>query len=298
MTVLIAIVAAVAAFLLVTGLTRTPATVQPRARRVRRRTRPDLAVRLRQAGVTLSPSRYRATVAGSMAATFLVGYALTGTLALGVVPALVVGFAPRTYYRRRQRKALAARMAAWPEGIRDVLSHITVGFTLHGALAELGRSGPEPLRPVWRRFAINASVLSVSAALVEARDELADPVSDRVIETFMAAHERGQSVVVDVLRTLADDVTKDLQLNEQIVTGQTEVRAQAVVAALLPFFVLLLLVSSNDGFRGFYRSTAGFVVICIGAGMALLGWKLISAIGRLPEDPRVLGSPSTTGSAS
>ena len=106
---------------------------------------------------------------------------------------------------------------------------------------------------MWRRFAVNASVLTVSAALEEARDELADPVSDRVIETFMAAHERGQSVVVDVLRTLADDVTKDLQLNEQIITGQTEVRAQAVVAALLPFFVLLLLVSSNDGFRDFYR---------------------------------------------
>ena len=96
-----------------------------------------------------------------------------------------------------------------------------------------------------------------------------------------------------MLRTLADDVTKDLQLNEQIITGQTEVRAQAVVAALLPFFVLLLLVSSNDRFRDFYRSTTGFVVICIGAGMAFLGWKLIAAIGRLPEDPRVLAAAPT-----
>ena len=52
---------------------------------------------------------------------------------------------------------------------------------------------------MWRRFAVNASVLTVSAALEEARDELSDPVSDRVIETFVAAHERGQAVVVDVL---------------------------------------------------------------------------------------------------
>ena len=161
-------------------------------------------------------------------------------------------------------------MAAWPEAIRDVLAHITVGSTLHAALVQLGRSGPEPLRPVWRRYARNAAVLEVSAALEQVRDELADPVSDRVIEAFMAAHERGQSVVVDVLRTLADDVTKDLQLAEQIITGQTEVRAQAVVAAMLPFVVLLLLVSSNDGFRDFYRTGAGFVVICIGAGDGLL----------------------------
>ena len=100
-------------------------------------------MRLRQAGVTISAGRYRATVAGSIAAMFLVGYALTGTLGLAVVPALVVGFAPRTYYRRRQRTALAARMAAWPEGIRDVLSHITVGFTLHG---RAGRSSAAPAR--------------------------------------------------------------------------------------------------------------------------------------------------------
>ena len=86
---------------------------------------------------------------------------------------------------------------------------------------------------MWRRYALNAPVLEVSAALEQARDELADPVSDRVIEAFAAAHERGQSVVVDVLRTLADDVTKDLQLAEQIITGQTEVRAQAVVAVVL-----------------------------------------------------------------
>ena len=64
----------------------------------------------------------------------------------------------------------------------------------------------------------------------------------------MAANERGQTVVLDVLATLADDVTKDLLLAEQITTGQTEVRAQAVVAAILPFAVLLLLVTHQRRF--------------------------------------------------
>jgi tight adherence protein B len=289
-TLLIAFLAAVATHLLVNGLSgRRP---PPRPPRTTAHRRPGLDVRLRQAGVSLTPSRYRATVAASIIAVFLVGYGLTGTLALAVVPAVAVGFAPRAYYRRRQRKALAARMAAWPEAIRDVVSRITVGSTLHSALVQLGRSGPEPLRPVWRRYAVNAAVLEVSAALDQARDELADPVSDRVIEAFAAAHERGQSVVVDVLRTLADDTTKDLQLTEQIVTNETEVRAQAVFAVFLPFLVLAFLVSTNDGFRDFYRTTAGFVVICLGAGMALFGWKLITAIGRLPEDPRVLAPPA------
>ena len=220
MTLLISFLAATAVFLLVNGATRRD---RPARRRRPPRRRPELEVRLRQAGVSLSAARYRATVAGSIAGVFVVGYGLTGTLALAIVPAAVVGFAPRAYYRRRQRKALEARIAAWPEAIRDVLAYITVGSTLHSALVQLGRSGPEPLRPVWRRYAVNAQVLEVAAALDAARDELADPVSDRVIEAFAAAHERGHTVVVDVLRTLADDVTKDLQLAEQIITGQTEV---------------------------------------------------------------------------
>jgi tight adherence protein B len=290
-TLLIAFLAALAAYLITSTLTRSsPPPVRRRPVRSRRR-RLRLDVRLRQAGVALSPARYRATVAGSTAATFVVGYGLTGTLALAVVPAVAVGFAPRAFYRRRQRRELAARMAAWPEAIRDVLSHVAVGSTVHHALSELGRTGPEPLRPVWRRYAVNAQLLEVTSALQQARDELADPVSDRVIEAFVAAHERGQSVVLEVLRSLADDVTKDLQLSQQILTGQTEVRAQAVVAAVLPFAVLGLLVSSKDGFRDFYRTSAGFVVICVGAVMALLGWKLINAIGRLPADPRVLSAP-------
>ena len=251
-------------------------------------------MRLRQAGVSLSPLRYRATIAASSAAAFVIGYALTGTLAFAAIPAFVVGFAPRTYYQRRRRRELAARVAAWPEAIRDVLAQVTVGSTLHDALVHLGRAGPEPLRPVWRRYARNAAVLEVTAALEQVRDDLADPVSDRVIEAFMAANERGQTVVLDVLATLADDVTKDLLLAEQITTGQTEVRAQAVVAAILPFAVLLLLVTTNDGFRDFYRTSAGFVVICIGATMAFFGWKLINAIGRLPAEPRVLAPPEVT----
>ena len=174
-TLLIAFLAAVATFLLVTGATRRPIRAGTAVAAPDRRRRPELELRLRQAGVSLSPARYRATVAGSMAAMFVVGYGLTGTLALAVVPAAVVGFAPRAYYRRRQRKALAARMAAWPEAIRDVLSHITVGSTLHSALVQLGRSGPEPLRPVWRRYAVNAQVLEVSAALEQARERARRP---------------------------------------------------------------------------------------------------------------------------
>ncbi|MEZ5257009.1 MAG: type II secretion system F family protein [Ilumatobacteraceae bacterium] len=245
--------------------------------------------RLRQAGASISPARYRATIVGSIVAMFIVVYGLTGTPALAIPPAIAVGMAPRAFYRRRYTAAMTARVAAWPEAIRDVLAHLGVGHTLHRSLCLLGTSGPEPLRAVWTRFERNAASLDVTTALSLAQDELADPVSDRVIEAFIAANERGQSVIIEILRSMADNVSRDVQTAEQIVTNQMEVRSQAVVAVILPFLVLGFLVISNDAYRGFYRSPGGWMVIALGAGMASGGWKLITVLGRIDGEPRVLG---------
>ena len=240
-TLLIALLAAVAAFLLVTGLsTARSSSPPPRVRHVRRRTRPDLeraAAPGRRHVVTVAlPGDGRRVDRGDVPRRLRAdGHAgVGGGSGRGrrVRPADLLP-APATPARWRP---------AWRRGrkaIRDVLSHITVGSTLHGALVQLGRSGPEPLRPVWRRYAVQR--LGARRCPPRSRRPATScPTRCRTgsSRAFVAAHERGQSVVVDVLRTFADDVTKDLQLNEQIITGQTEVRAQAVVAALLPFFVL------------------------------------------------------------
>ena len=52
-----------------------------------------------------------------------------------------------------------------------------------------------------------------------------------------------------------------------------------------------ILVASNDGYRSFYQSTGGWIVVSIGVLMALGGWKLITALGRVPIEPRVLVEP-------
>jgi hypothetical protein len=45
----------------------------------------------------------------------------------------------------------------------------------------------------------------------------------------------------------------------------------------------------NGPFRAFYRSTGGFVTVAVGAVMSVVGSLLIARLGRLPEEPRVLG---------
>jgi tight adherence protein B len=131
--------------------------------------------------------------------------------------------------------------------------------------------------------------MSSSAALELVRDELADPVSDYVIEAFIAALERGQAIAVDVLRSLADNVAADVQLRAEIMTSQADIRSQAIMIVVIPFAVLAYLVSRNSDYAEFYRRTVGFVVVAIGAGLATLGWRLMSRLGRIPDPPRTFG---------
>ncbi len=288
MRLLIALLAAVAAYALVTTILdwRRPAPVRQHTPRVSRRSR--LQQRLDQSGAGISAGRYRLTVMGAMLGVAFVIYAATGTASLAVPPAVAIGLAPKIYFQRRHARVLAERRGAWPEAIRDVLASLGAGQTLHRSLCTLGQSGPPPLRPTWQRYERNAAAIDVSTALDLARDELDDPISDRVIEAFAAAHEHGRDVIIAVLRSLADNVTKDLQVIEQIATSQTEIRSQAVVAVILPFGVLAFLVAANDSYRSFYQSTAGWVVVTIGVGMAVGGWKLIATLGSIPTEERVL----------
>ena len=290
-----AILAAVAVYALVTAVLdwRHPRPTRQRIERARKR--PTLQERLDQSDAGVSAGRYRLTVVATMFAVAFVIYAATGTASLAIPPAVAVGMAPRLFFQRRHAKLLADRRSAWPEAIRDVLAHLGAGHTLHRSLCLLGQSGPVPLRATWQRYERNAAALDVATALELARAELADPVSDRVIEAFAAAHEHGRDVIVAVLRSLADNVTKDLQLLEQITTGQTEIRSQAVVAVILPFAVLAFLVASNDSYRSFYRTTGGWIVVTIGVGMAIGGWKLITLLGRIPAEQRVLVGQGVKG---
>lgn len=288
MRLLVALLAAVSAYVLVAAIVDWRRPRPPRTRRVRAQRRSTLQQRLDQSGAGISSGRYRLTVLATVCGVAFVIYAVTGTASLAVPPAIAIGLAPKLFFERRQAKVLAERRGAWPEAIRDVLAHLSAGQTLHRSLCLLGESGPIPLRPTWQRYERNSAALDVPKALDLARAELADPVSDRVIEAFAAAHEHGRDVIMSVLRSLADNVTRDLQLVEQIATGQTEMRSQAVIAVILPFAVLAFLVVANDSYRSFYQTRGGWIVVSIGVAMAVGGWKLITLLGRIPAEQRVL----------
>ncbi len=283
-----ALAAAVAVGLIALAALGVP-TIRLRSNRRRSSGKVDLQTRLLQAGLRITPGRYRLVVTSATVSVAALLWLATGTLFVAFPPALIVPLALRSWLSRSRARQLAQRATAWPEAIRDLIAHLQSRLTLQLALAELGRTGPESLRPVWRRFAANAETLGVATALEVARTELADPVSDRVIEVFRVFSTIGDNATVHaVLDDLVESTIADVRLTEGITTAQLETKLQAVIAGIAPFGMLVLLCSSNAQFREFYRSGTGIAVIIFGGLMSLGGWKLIEVLGRIPGEQRVL----------
>ncbi len=253
----------------------------------------DRQLWLTQAGAQLSYSQFLLWSVLLGGAAFFVAIALSGVLWVALPPALAIAVLPRWYYGRRRLRRLGAVHEAWPDGLRHLVSSLRTGLSLAAALDELARTGPGPLRLAFSRFPSLSRTLGVDASLELIREELADPTSDRVIEILLVAHERGGSIVPEVLADLADATIRDLRTVEEIRTNALEQRINGRIVFVVPWMVLLLLTSRPGPFREFYASAAGFVVIVVGALVSLFGAWLVARLSRDSVEPRVLGASAT-----
>jgi tight adherence protein B len=64
------------------------------------------------------------------------------------------------------------------------------------------------------------------------------------------------------------------------------------VSVAAPWIVLLLIASRPDSLSA-YNSLTGLIVLVTGAAATLVGYRIMLAAGRLPEEPRVLAGGTT-----
>jgi tight adherence protein B len=91
-----------------------------------------------------------------------------------------------------------------------------------------------------------------------------------------------------VLRTLAAFLREDLAVRKEVEARQSWTVVAARVAAAAPWIVLVLVASRPQG-RAAFDSVQGMVVLVGGALATVVGYRMMLALGRLPEEPRVLG---------
>jgi tight adherence protein B len=203
---------------------------------------------------------------------------------------VVVAAAPGTWYSHRREARIRAVRAAWPDGLRDLAASVGSGRSVAQALEAMAVSGPLPLRDAFAGFGGVARAFGVTVALRRVAVDLADATTDRVVEVLVLAHERGGRIVNEVLDDLVVGTTRDLEVLAQIESEGLESRINAGAVVVLPWSVLLLLTAKGGAFRDFYTSSAGFVVVMVGALLSATGYLWIRHLGRGHDEPRVLAA--------
>lgn len=262
----------------------------PRGPRRPSRTTGRLAALLARAGLPgVTPVGLVALCVLLGATAAAVMQAVTGTGPVAAVFAVGAAYLPLAMVRARARRRQAEFADVWPDAVDNLASAVRAGLSLPDALAGLGERGPEPLRPAFSSFALDYQVTGrFGECLDRLKALLADPVGDRVVEGLRVAREVGGGELGRLLRNLSGYLRDDARLRSEMESRQAWTVNGARLAVAAPWIVLLMMSFQGEVIQR-YASATGAFILGIGAALCVVAYRLMTWIGRLPTERRILG---------
>jgi len=243
--------------------------------------------RLVQAGLGQVPTPVFAAVSAIVGlASAALALALLGVVALAVaagvggavLPLVLVGW--RAQSRRRSQRTV------WPDVVDHLVAAVRSGLALPDSVSSLAHSGPVSTRAAFLEFDREYRATgSFSAALDRLKETLADPVGDRILETLRMAREVGGSDLTLVLRNLAAWLRQETAIRQEVEARQSWIMNAARLGVAAPWALLLLLASRREAAAA-YNTAGGLVVILGGLVASVIAYRMMIALGRLPEERR------------
>lgn len=218
------------------------------------------------------------------AALWAVSSAVVPSIAIGLVASLL----PVLMLRSAARRRTTAMREVWPEAVDHINSAIRAGLSLPEALVQLGRKGPEELRPAFSEYGLDYQASGDFAACLDRlKIRLADPVGDRIVEALRITRDVGGTDLGGLLRTLSAFLREDARTRAELEARQSWTVNAARLALAAPWIVLALMATRPQAAQA-YDSATGLVLIVSGAVASLLAYRVMLLIARLPQDERVL----------
>jgi tight adherence protein B len=249
-----------------------------------------LRQRLAQAGlrsVSVPALAVVSTLAGVSVTAFTFAFVpvvpiaiIAGALALAL-PTLIVGWRARS--RRRAARVL------WPDVVDHLVSAVRSGLALPDSVVTLANAGPLLTREAFARFEQDYRATgNFSLCVDQLKDRLADPIADRILETLRMSREVGGSELTVVLRNLAAYLRQETAIRAEVEARQSWVLNAAKLGIAAPWVILLLLASRPEAAAA-YNSPGGAVLIVSGLFVTAAAYRIMLALGRIPEERRWFG---------
>ncbi len=256
--------------------------------------RPRSGIPPRPRLVRMTPATWRRV--GIAVVVGLVALLLSGWPVLGMAAVVAVILLPRLSSVRasRRRTAVLEGLEQWARRLSDLLG---ASRGLEDALEASARSAPEviagPVTALARGLAARGGS---DAALRAFADEIDDPAGDRIVAALIIATGRRGGAVGDVLRTLAEQLARDVATRRDIDAERAEHRTTLkwIVGIVIAFTVFCVL---NRSFSAPFGTGLGQLVLAVIALLYIAGLSWLQHLGNIGAPARFLDGRSSRPTA-
>lgn len=213
-------------------------------------------------------------------------HALIGVTALSIAAGSVGLFLPWLLVRWRANARRRANRTVWPDVVDHLVSAVRSGLALPDSVSSLAKVGPPATRAAFAEFERDYRATGTFSNCVDRlKASLGDPVADRILETLRMAREVGGTELTGVLRDLAAGLREELAIRSEVEARQSWVVNAARLGVAAPWIVLVLLASRPEAAIA-YNTPTGTGVIVSGLVLSVFAYRLMIALGRLPQERR------------
>lgn len=213
-------------------------------------------------------------------------FALVAVVPIAALAAVVAAAAPTLLVSWRARSRRRAIRVIWPDLVDHLVSAVRSGLALPDSVVSLARVAPESARPSFEEFERTYRATgNFALGIDQLKAHLADPTADRILETLRMSREVGGSELTTVLRNLASYLRQEAAIRSEVEARQSWVVNAAKLGVAAPWIILLLLASRPEAAAA-YNSPQGVVIIVGGLVLSFVAYRVMLALGRLPEERR------------
>jgi tight adherence protein B len=241
----------------------------------------DLLARFDRAGIRRPPGEFVLVTVALAAACFTAGLYTVGPLAgaaLGVgalgVPYWVLGLITAARVRRLD--------AQLPEALDALVSSLRAGYSFPAALDFAAGEIPAPLGPELARARDEQRLgVDVRTVLASLADRLGSTDARMLVTAVLLQRETGGNLA-ELLANLATLVRERAQFRGHVRALTAEPRMSAIVLALMPLAVFLVLLVVNPGYvRPMLDTDMGRRLLLFAGGASLVGYVVMRRLGRV-----------------
>lgn len=201
----------------------------------------------------------------------------TGVAAL-ILPSLVVS--------SRARAGRRSARVMWPDVVDHLISAVRSGLALPDSVVTLAHTGPPGTRAAFTEFeTFYRATGNFPVALDRLKDRLVDPVADRIIETLRMSREVGGHELPSILRALSHYLRQEAAVRDEVEARQSWTVNAARLGVAAPWIILVLLATRPEAAAA-YNTASGTIVVFVGAALSVVAYRVMLALGRLPEERR------------